>query len=148
MGTMTFLAFQLCPCHLVLFLWIAYRNEYSPSVMKQERGREEKHSYCLLFKFFLFSLILLDMEFLLYILIGKYFCRVFAAAFNHFSLPFIFLGSSHRICELDRSLVQLPNPLYISSDSNHRASVYTFPVSGSSFSQSSQFWFWRILIIS
>lgn len=104
-GTMTFLALQLGQCHWVLFLWIAYVNEYSPSVLKQERGREEKHSYCLLFKFFLFSLILLDMEFLLYILIGKYFCRVFAAAFNRFSLPFIFLGSSHRICELDRSLV-------------------------------------------
>lgn len=42
MGTMTFLALQLGQCHWVLFLWIAYVNEYSPSVLKQERGREEK----------------------------------------------------------------------------------------------------------
>lgn len=76
-GTMTFLASQLCQCHLVVFLWIAYLCEYSPSVMKMEKGKEEKILIIIyLIKFFLFLLILPGMEFILYILIGKYFCSV------------------------------------------------------------------------
>ena len=81
-GTVTFLAFQLCQCHLVVFLWIAYVCEYSPSVMKMEKGKEEKLLIIIyLIKFFLFLLMLPGMAFILYILIGKYFCSVFAAAF-------------------------------------------------------------------